>query len=256
MFSASFLDSENELTPLAFAIMDQEDLNNWYWFLDQLELAMATCNTRLTNVLDHQKDLVPALERTILLAGKTACVWHIAQNVKENFRSHSSVNFLFWKAARTYRDMTIDHYMAKIKDIDEKAYDYLVKRNPLVWANCLVEGKRYCIITSNTAECFNAWIDENERKYPVLFLVQYSVSKVAEKFYNCHHYAQSGSLPSAAKTRGVKRDWTSSGSLRLVFKSLVYLVSLMFILTRESVTVDTGWEPVIRATMRALHCSL
>ena len=68
------------LFPLAFAIVDAENQDNWMWFFSQLLKAVGS-GRRLTFVSDHQHGLLDALSVVFPNAHHAYCLNHLKRNL-------------------------------------------------------------------------------------------------------------------------------------------------------------------------------
>lgn len=205
LFGATCLDGQNEMVVLAFAVCNIENIANWTWFLQHLEHELGRLPDHSTLISDRQKGLVEAASITFNNCQKSMCLKHLADNVKKNFKCHATINSRIWQGARTYDYERLAEHMDFIKEVDENAYQYLVNSNPELWANSLLVHRRFNILTSNVSECFNSWIGEEQRTWPVLQLTKHIIAKVSQKFFERSQLARhiqhhpSGVLPFVRK---------------------------------------------------------
>jgi SWIM zinc finger len=96
---------------------------------------------------------------------------HLHENFHKKFK-HPDLGILLWQAARaTTEDVYLDT-IKKMRDINEKAVDWLLKEaKPEFWVECYFEGNRYGHLTSNIAESFNSKI-LTAREQPILAMLE------------------------------------------------------------------------------------
>ena len=96
---------------------------------------------------------------------------HPHENFHKKF-GHPDLRILLWQAARaTTEDVYIDT-IKKMRDIDEKAVDWLLKEaKPEFWVECYFEGNRYGHLMCNIAESFNSKI-LTAREQPILAMLE------------------------------------------------------------------------------------
>ena len=83
---------------------------------------------------------------------------HLHENFHKKFK-HPDLGILLWQAARAITEDVYLDTIKKMRDINEKAVDWLLKEaKPEFWAECYFEGNRYGHLTSNIAESFNSKI--------------------------------------------------------------------------------------------------
>ena len=83
---------------------------------------------------------------------------HLHENFHKKFK-HPDLGILLWQAARAITEDVYLDTIKKMRDINEKAVDWLLKETkPEFWVECYFEGNRYGHLTSNIAESFNSKI--------------------------------------------------------------------------------------------------
>ncbi|CAL5376964.1 unnamed protein product [Camellia sinensis] len=80
LLAATSKDGNQGLFPLAFAIVDAENQDNWMWFLSQLLKAVGS-GRRLTFVSDRQHGLLDALSVVFPNAHHAYCLNHLKRNL-------------------------------------------------------------------------------------------------------------------------------------------------------------------------------
>ncbi|KAF2318119.1 hypothetical protein GH714_041468 [Hevea brasiliensis] len=128
LLAATALDGDDSAFPVAFAIVDVENDNNWHWFLEQLRSAISTSQS-LTFVSDKEKGLL--------------------KSVLEVFENAHHVRFDSFKM-----------FTEQIKQVSSKAYDWLMQIEPECWTNAFFKGEIYNQITVNIVELYTNWIEE------------------------------------------------------------------------------------------------
>ncbi|GJW23965.1 pentatricopeptide repeat-containing protein [Tanacetum coccineum] len=152
-------DANNHIFPVAWAIVNVENKDNWSWFLDLLgdDLEMPT-GQGLTLMSDQHKGLIEAVKEVMPYAEHRQCARHIY----EGFRKlYSGVEFrlLFWAAAKATYPGLFNKIMEKIKRANPNAYDYLLKKEPKTWSRAYFHLGTNCEAVENGfSECFNSVI--------------------------------------------------------------------------------------------------
>ncbi|CAD5322070.1 MULE transposase domain [Arabidopsis thaliana x Arabidopsis arenosa] len=159
---ATGFDGDGALFPLAFGIVDEENDENWMWFLCELHNLLET-NTenmpRLTILSDRQKGIVEGVEQNFPTAFHGFCMRHLSESFRKEFNNTLLVNYL-WEAAQA---LTVIEFEAKILEIEEISQDaaYWIRRiPPRLWATAYFEGQRFGHLTANIVESLNSWIAE------------------------------------------------------------------------------------------------
>lgn len=160
---ATGFDGDGALFPLAFGVVDEENDENWMWFLSELHnlLEINTENMpRLTILSDRQKGIVDGVEANFPTAFHGFCMRHLSESFRKEFNNTILVNLL-WDAAHA---LTVMDFEAKILEIEEISQDaaYWIRRiPPRLWATAYFEGTRFGHLTANIVESLNSWILED-----------------------------------------------------------------------------------------------
>ncbi|XP_051122124.1 uncharacterized protein LOC127245332 [Andrographis paniculata] len=159
---ATGFDADGGLFPLAFGVVDEENDDNWMWFLSELHnlLEVNTENMpRLTILSDRQKGIVDGVDANFPTAFHGFCMRHLSESFRKEFSNAMLVNLL-WDAAHA---LTVIEFEAKILEIEEISQDaaYWIRRvPPRLWATAYFEGTRFGHLTANIVESLNTWILE------------------------------------------------------------------------------------------------
>lgn len=159
---ASGFDGEGALFPLAFGVVDEENNENWMWFLSELRNLLET-NTenmsRLTILSDRNKGITDGVESNFPTAFHGFCLHHLSNSFRKEFNNTLLVNLL-WEAAHA---LTVIEFDAKIREIEAVSHEaaYWIRQvPPRLWATAYFEGTRYGHLTANVVETLNNWIIE------------------------------------------------------------------------------------------------
>ncbi|CAO2837036.1 unnamed protein product [Amaranthus hypochondriacus] len=159
---ATGFDGDGALFPLAFGVVDEENDENWMWFLSELRnlLEVNTENMpRLTILSDRQKAIVEGVEANFPTAFHGFCMRHLSESFRKEFNNTMLVNLL-WEAAQA---LTIIEFEAKILEIEEISPEaaYWIRKVPSrLWATAYFEGTRFGHLTANIVESLNSWLLE------------------------------------------------------------------------------------------------
>ncbi|KAJ6296956.1 hypothetical protein OIU78_022640 [Salix suchowensis] len=128
LFLATGFDGDGALFPLAFGVVDEENEENWMWFLSELH-SLLEINTenmpRLTILSDRQKGIIDGVEANFPTAFHGFCMRHL-----------------------------------KIEEISQDAAYWIRRIPPRLWATAYFEGTRFGHLTANIVESMNTWILE------------------------------------------------------------------------------------------------
>lgn len=137
MLAASGRDGNNNLFPLAFAVVGKEDTNSWCWFLQRLKYGLGGDEGKFgkwTFMSDRKKGLLTAFKIVFPQCEQRYCLRHIYANFKiagfrgGDLKSHMDT------AAYSFSKKYFDLAMGKLKEESEEAWEWLSKIPPKHWA--------------------------------------------------------------------------------------------------------------------------
>ncbi|KAL3531259.1 hypothetical protein ACH5RR_010581 [Cinchona calisaya] len=162
MLFATGFDGDGALFPLAFGVVDEENDENWLWFLLELHNLLET-NTenmpRLTILSDRRKSITDAVEANFPSAFHGFCLRHLSESFRKEFNNTMLVNFL-WEAANALTLAEFENRIHEIGEMSQEANYWIRRVPPRLWATSHFEGTRFGHLTANIAESLNSWILE------------------------------------------------------------------------------------------------
>ncbi|KAL4576182.1 hypothetical protein LXL04_012271 [Taraxacum kok-saghyz] len=185
LLSAVGRDANNQMYPLAWAVVAVENKETWKWFLDNLleDIKMGD-GTGLTIISDQHKGLVEAVKERAPSCEHRQCARHIFANFKKKGFTGVEHRRLFWRAAKATTEPSFSSYMREICAMSVEAYDHLIERDPNTWCRAFFEPERCCDAVENgISESFNASIVE-ARKKPIITMLEEIRVYVMERMYN------------------------------------------------------------------------
>ncbi|GKA11925.1 splicing factor [Tanacetum coccineum] len=149
LLTAMGRDSNNQMYPIAWAIVKVENIENWSWFLsllhDDLNLQQGT---GLTLISDSHKGLLDVVGDWLPNAEHRKCTRHVYANFKKKY-SGLQLQRLFWGAASSTVEELFYAKMDNLKYINLEAYEYLVARNPNSWCRAFFNLNVKCAAFEN-----------------------------------------------------------------------------------------------------------
>lgn len=187
LLSATAINGENEIFPLAYAICNAENESNWEWFLSRLKQVVLE-NRKLTFISDRCKGLIEAIACVYPESHHAYCLRHLKANfstqVAGKYRGQIKKKLLtlFDQAAYSYRVEDHEVALQTMRGIAPDAEIWARNSNPNHWANAFFMGERYGEMYSNVAESFNAWILE-ARNLPIHVMVDHIRIQIMDLSY-------------------------------------------------------------------------
>ncbi|XP_078436837.1 uncharacterized protein LOC144707542 [Wolffia australiana] len=159
---ASGFDGDGALFPLAFAVVDEENEENWIWFLSELHSLLETHTEnmpRLTILSDRQKGIVQGVDFNFPTAFHGFCMRHLSESFRKEFNNSMLVNLL-WEAAQALTVIEFESKLLEMEGISQEAAFWVRRVPPRLWATSYFEGTRLGQLSASVAESLNPWLQE------------------------------------------------------------------------------------------------
>ncbi|XP_068662976.1 uncharacterized protein [Aristolochia californica] len=174
LLCASAIDADDQLFPLAFAVVDVENDENWMWFLSELRklLGVNTENMpRLTILSDQQNGIVEAVETHFPSAFHGFCLRYVSENFRDEFKNTKLVN-IFWNAVYALTTVEFEAKMAEMLKISQDVMQWFNRFPPHLWAIAYFEGVRYGHFSLRVTELLYNWALENH-ELPIVQMMEH-----------------------------------------------------------------------------------
>lgn len=182
LLSATSFDADGGVFLLAFGVVDEENDDNWMWFLLELRKALDMSTEKippLTFLSDGQKSIADAVKKKFPSSCHAICMQYLSESISKDFKNSRLVQLL-WKAAYSTSTMAFKEKMAEIEEVSSDAAAWLQQYPPSRWALVHFDGTRYGHFSSNINE-FNKWILE-ARELPIIQVIKRIHCKLTEEF--------------------------------------------------------------------------
>ncbi|KAH7860643.1 hypothetical protein Vadar_016107 [Vaccinium darrowii] len=191
MLIALSQDAENQIFPIAFAIVESKTKESWGWFLDCLR-CYATERTGLCLISDRHHGLVNYTKDEPTWRPAYAYHRYCARLISANYvRRHGQAvgRQVFW-AAQELQPRKFERELNKTKRFvvtdgpdkgKQKVYDDVMNIPLDRWSFAHDNGKRYGSLTTNAVECFNGVL-KDARNLLITALVMTTFFKSVEYF--------------------------------------------------------------------------
>nr|KAJ0220123.1 hypothetical protein LSAT_V11C200099760 [Lactuca sativa] len=184
LFSAVGRDGNNNIYPIACAVVNVENKNTWKWFLENLMeyIDEGGNGNGITLMLDGHKGIMEVVKERCPEVEHRLCARHILANFPKKFKGECYIK-PFWRAVKATTIPNFELAMEEIKSFDVGAYGYLIKRDPNCWSRAFFKVGMGCDAMENgVSESFNAAIEE-ARKKPLITMLEDIRVFVMERLY-------------------------------------------------------------------------
>ncbi|XP_021721493.1 uncharacterized protein LOC110689055 [Chenopodium quinoa] len=164
-------DGNDQMFPIAWAVVEGENNISWEWFLDNLKKSLELEEgAGLVILSDEHQAILRGVSEVLPQAEHMHCAKHIFANWHKNFRG-DEFKLLFWNCAKSYNKADYDENIEVLKKADPLAVEGFKSYQPEVFcrANLNTEVKGD-VITSNMAETFNGYIINVRAKHLIYML--------------------------------------------------------------------------------------
>lgn len=190
LLAATAADGNDEVFPVAFAVVDSETDENWHWFLQQLKASLSV-SRGITFVADRGKGLRQSIsdifQNEEVYHGY--CLHYLSEQLIRDLKgqlSHEVKRSLIenlYAAAYAPTPEGFQRVIENIKSISPEAYNWVQQNEPAHWANAFFRGNRYNHMTSNFGELFYSWASDAD-ELPITQMVDAIRGKITELIYN------------------------------------------------------------------------
>uniref|UniRef100_A0A8R7Q3N5 SWIM-type domain-containing protein n=1 Tax=Triticum urartu TaxID=4572 RepID=A0A8R7Q3N5_TRIUA len=165
-------DANNQMYPLAWAVVEKENNDSWDWFCSLL--------FRDVNVLDgegwviisdQQKGIITTVSNWAPRAKHRNCARHIYANWRMKFKNKEWQK-PFWACAKAASVSFFNYCRAKLAQLTVLGSRAMLKTDPKHWCRAWFKlGSNCDSVDNNMCESFNKWIVE-ARFLPILFMLE------------------------------------------------------------------------------------
>ncbi|XP_023913518.1 uncharacterized protein LOC112025084 [Quercus suber] len=132
ILSATAKDANDNIFSVAMAVVEQEIRESWIRFLKIFANDIGRPKElQLVFISDRQKGLIPTIETLFPTVEHKYCVKHIYNNFKVHHKGLELKDAL-WRCAAIKTVREFERCMQYIRDLDEKAYEYLSRDKPIL----------------------------------------------------------------------------------------------------------------------------
>ncbi|KAL2533002.1 MuDR family transposase [Abeliophyllum distichum] len=184
LLTATAVDADDGFFPVAFAIVDVENDDNWHWFLEQLKCAISTSQS-ITFVSDREMGLKESVLKVFENAHHGYSMYHLVESFRRNSKGpfngegRGALPGLFLAAGHAARLNGFKKFTEQIREISPNAYDWVIQIEPEQWTSSLFKGEPFNHITQNVAEPY-AKLMEEIRESTIMQKIEGLINMVSE----------------------------------------------------------------------------
>ncbi|OMO76699.1 Zinc finger, CCHC-type [Corchorus capsularis] len=184
-------DGNNQMFPLAWALVEVESTDSWKWFLEKL---MIDIDFRegygWVLMTDQMKGLDTAIGSMLPMAEHRFCARHMYVNWKKNGRHYGEeLKQAFWSIAKAPNERVYNQRLEALRGWNSKAAKDIEKTPVRQYCRAFLSADKRCdMIDNNMCEAFNGTLLK-ARKLPVISLFEQirrrMMVRIAEKRKEC-----------------------------------------------------------------------
>ncbi|XP_015967254.1 uncharacterized protein LOC107490974 [Arachis duranensis] len=177
-------DGNSNILPVAFALVEGENVGSWSFFLSHLR-EHVTPQPGLLVISDRHNGIKAALEAPDggwlpPAAYRAFCIRHVAANFALTFKEKDARRLLV-NAAYAKTEVEFDYWFDILRSENPAMCDWANRIEYSLWTQYCDEGRRFGHMTTNISECVNS-ILKGVRNLPVCSLVKATYGRLAELF--------------------------------------------------------------------------
>ena len=154
-------DGNGNALPLAWALVNRENIENWRWFLSEVAPHLSgLAEYGVIIISNRQKGLIVIVLECLPGIIHGYCCQHISDNIVETFGRSNDYIKLFWRAVRAKIKASFNAIMMQLVEEKEDCAIYLKDIDAKAWAYYAFPVRRWMYDTSNISESVNSsWME-------------------------------------------------------------------------------------------------
>ncbi|XP_048491353.1 uncharacterized protein LOC125492686 [Beta vulgaris subsp. vulgaris] len=159
LLSAVGRDINDQMYPIAWAVVEGENNSSWEWFFKHLQACLALGDgTEYSVVSDEHQAILNVVATVLSKAEHRHCARHIYAHWNKNYKG-DEFKKLFWNISFSYNMADYNENMAELEKVNEATAIGFRSYNPKVFSRAFMKpDTKSDSITNNIAETFNGYI--------------------------------------------------------------------------------------------------
>ncbi|WVZ95567.1 hypothetical protein U9M48_041313 [Paspalum notatum var. saurae] len=191
ILTAIGIDGNNQVLPVAFAFVEGENTDSWYWFLERVKNQLVSSRSDVCLISDRHSGILHAIDKLKYGNGASPPLWpdvhsrwcmrHLAANFHDHFKNKELTDMFKRLYELTAKQATESSSSASIRT--SKPFSQWIQDKPKEkWALLYdTNGKHYRIMTTNIAESYNM-VMRGSRGLPLVGTVEFIMYGCAKYF--------------------------------------------------------------------------
>ncbi|XP_056690232.1 uncharacterized protein [Spinacia oleracea] len=171
LMSAIGRDGNDQMYPIAWAVVEGENNLSWQWFFLLLQRSLDLGEGEgIAIISDEHQAILNAVALVLPKAEHRHCARHIFAHWHKSYRG-DEMKLLFWKIAKAYNLADYNDVMDELTQLNEDAATAFKGYRPEVFCGAFLDtSMKTDAITSNIAETFNGYIIQARTKHLIFML--------------------------------------------------------------------------------------
>ncbi|XP_004953070.1 uncharacterized protein LOC101779108 [Setaria italica] len=177
-------DANNQMYPIAWAVVEKETNDSWGWFCDLLFKDLGVGDgTDWVFISDQKKGILKAVSYWAPQAEHRNCARHIYANWKQHF-SDKEWQKKFWRCAKAPCIMLFNRARERLAGETREGAQAILNTRPQHWSRAWFRlGSNCDSVDNNLCGSFNKWIVE-ARFFPVITMLETIRRKVMARIHD------------------------------------------------------------------------
>ncbi|KAL4295177.1 hypothetical protein GQ457_12G023610 [Hibiscus cannabinus] len=152
-------DANNQMYPIAWALVESETKYSWGWFVENLRTDLHMMNGERFTIMSYMQKasgLIDAVSTVIPECEHRFCARHWFANWKK-LHKNLELHKLFWSCSKATSEADFRKQAAAVGEVKGRALLDMLKKDPTHWSKAFFSTRSLCdSVDNNIAEAFNA----------------------------------------------------------------------------------------------------
>ncbi|CAA7403092.1 unnamed protein product [Spirodela intermedia] len=176
LLAAAAVDADDGIFPVAFAAVEAETYDSWFWFLVQLKYAVPASRP-ITFVSYRQKGLEEVVLQVFEGSFHSYCLNQLMEDFQAELKkgmwsdkTRDAMTDDFKNAAYACSVEDFNAHVESIRGVSKEVADWVIESKPEHWSNALFKGQRYDHYSPQIVKSFSLWIPVKHESSVVLII--------------------------------------------------------------------------------------